>query len=270
MNCIFCKKNSDNSKSIEHIIPESLGNKNHTLQKGIVCDSCNQYFSTKIEKEVLDLPYFRSLRNRNFIPSKKNNIPNEVGFFGDLKSGKVEILGNEGKTLQILVEKNEIFEKILKGEYKSFKIPIHRRPPKKHVLLSRFIGKIALEALAQKIKHSQNWNNDFINDEGLDFLREYVRYGKGKYWNYYVRKIYDEEETFINPKKTDKPYQILNEYDFIQIEEKYLVFICIIMGIEYSLILNDQKTTVYENWLTKNNQINSLDTDEDRKFKHNS
>lgn len=28
MNCIFCKKDSTNSKSVEHIIPESFGNKN--------------------------------------------------------------------------------------------------------------------------------------------------------------------------------------------------------------------------------------------------
>jgi hypothetical protein len=56
MNCIFCHKISDNSQSIEHIIPESLGNKEHTLWKGAVCDKCNNYFATKMEKEL----------NRNF------------------------------------------------------------------------------------------------------------------------------------------------------------------------------------------------------------
>ncbi len=46
----FCKQCSDLSNSVEHIIPESLGNKNHVLPKGIVCDRCNNYFTLKIEK----------------------------------------------------------------------------------------------------------------------------------------------------------------------------------------------------------------------------
>jgi hypothetical protein len=75
MKCIFCKNNSDNSKSAEHIIPESLGNKEHILPVGIVCDSCNQYFASKVEKKVLELPYFRSVRHRSRIKSKKGRIP---------------------------------------------------------------------------------------------------------------------------------------------------------------------------------------------------
>jgi len=266
MNCIFCKKNSDDSKSVEHIIPQSLGNNNHTLDKGIVCDACNNYFSTKIEKEVLDLPYFRSLRNRNYIPNKKKKIPNEIGFFGNLKHGKVEILGNEGKTLQIVVEKKEIFEKILSGEFTNFKIPIQNRPPKNHLLLSRLLGKIAIEALAQKIQKVDNWNIELVNDNGLDSLREYVRYGKGKYWEYHTRKVYEEKDMFTSQKE-EKSYQILNEYDFIYYEEKYLIFICIILGIEYAILLNDQEINIYEKWLKENNDKSPLDTDEDKKLK---
>jgi len=74
MNCIFCHEISDNSKGIEHIIPESLGNKEHTLWKGAVCDKCNNYFATKIEKELLDQPYFISMRYRNIIKTKKNHL----------------------------------------------------------------------------------------------------------------------------------------------------------------------------------------------------
>ena len=73
MKCIFCKKDSSNSKSVEHIIPESLGNKSHILPKGIVCDSCNNYFAIKIEKKVLDKPYFKNVRYRNLITTKKRN-----------------------------------------------------------------------------------------------------------------------------------------------------------------------------------------------------
>ena len=37
-----------NTKSEEHIIPKSLGNDELILPKGIICDKCNNYFSTNI------------------------------------------------------------------------------------------------------------------------------------------------------------------------------------------------------------------------------
>jgi len=252
MNCIFCKKISADSKSVEHIIPESLGNKKHVLDKGIVCDKCNSYFSVKIEKHVLDLPYFRSVRKRNEIPSKKNKVPSEIGFLGDLVNGKVEVFGVKQNSLQIVVENKELFEKILKGEFTDLKIPIHKFPPKDNILLSRFLGKVALEALAQKVKNVDNWNEDFISNEGLDRMRNYVRYGKGKFWSYSFRKVYEEFDTFSSSQKENFSYQILNEYDFLYLEESYLIFICIIMGIEYSIMLNEPNLDIYQEWLKKN------------------
>ncbi len=75
MRCIFCKNTSAESKSVEHIIPESLGNTAHTLPPGIVCDKCNQYFALKVEKPVLDSSVFRSLRSTMDVPNKKRRIP---------------------------------------------------------------------------------------------------------------------------------------------------------------------------------------------------
>src|SRR5258706_150378 len=91
MNCIFCKEPSDNSKSVEHIIPESLGNVEHVLPKGIVCDDCNNYFAIKIEKELLEMPYFKSLRYRNDIFSKKGKRIPETGIILHPEGGKIEI-----------------------------------------------------------------------------------------------------------------------------------------------------------------------------------
>ena len=47
MRCIFCKKDSSNSRSVEHIPPESLSNEEHTLPAGIVW----------IPGRLLDFPY---------------------------------------------------------------------------------------------------------------------------------------------------------------------------------------------------------------------
>lgn len=82
MKCIFCKSDSSQSVSVEHIIPESLGNIEHVLPKGMVCDSCNNYFSIKIEKPLLESPYFISLRSQNLIENKRGRIPYELAYMG--------------------------------------------------------------------------------------------------------------------------------------------------------------------------------------------
>lgn len=61
--CIFCKQNSEGSRSVEHIIPESIGNTRHILPRGTVCDRCNNYFSRKVEGP---LPYCRIVRCGTF------------------------------------------------------------------------------------------------------------------------------------------------------------------------------------------------------------
>lgn len=48
----FCHKDASWSTSVEHIVPESLGNKDICLPKGYVCDECNHYFAIKAEKEL--------------------------------------------------------------------------------------------------------------------------------------------------------------------------------------------------------------------------
>ena len=69
MNCIFCEKIND-SKSIEHIVPESFGNKNYVLEKGVVCDKCNNGFSN-FEGKALTNSVFVMERIRFGIATKK-------------------------------------------------------------------------------------------------------------------------------------------------------------------------------------------------------
>lgn len=89
MRCIFCKQDSSNSKSVEHIIPESLGNKTATLPKGVVCDGCNNYFARKVEKPFLESTEIKTLRFREAIPSKKGVVPHLNGMLPDGSQVKV-------------------------------------------------------------------------------------------------------------------------------------------------------------------------------------
>ena len=75
MRCIFCKVDSSETRSVEHVIPESLGNTDHVVPLGLVCDGCNRYFGTKIEQPLLSSSIFRDLRRNMDIPNKRGKLP---------------------------------------------------------------------------------------------------------------------------------------------------------------------------------------------------
>lgn len=266
MRCIFCKSDSSNSISLEHIIPESLGNKTQILSKGIVCDSCNNYFALKIEKPVLEMPYFKSLRGRKVIVNKKGKVPRIQGFTKNkdnieirfLQDGSniIEVIYKNEKTLQSLMNQNELY------------IPLISEPPQNDLNVSKFIGKIAIEALAKTVSIAEGWQDDFVENDGLDELRMFVRYGKGyPIWPYHIRRLYDENQISYDISQ-NKIVEKLNEYDFLipdkptilgelqSIDNMY--FVMAIMGIEYSLNLTNAGLRRYNSWLSDNNNKSIL------------
>ena len=54
--CIFCKTTDGNFRSVEHVIPESLGNETLFLPRGYVCDKCNTKISKLEQKFVNSVP----------------------------------------------------------------------------------------------------------------------------------------------------------------------------------------------------------------------
>src|SRR5207302_4054863 len=144
MRCLFCKCSSDASFGIEHILPESLGNKSHTLSRGIVCDGCNNYFARKLERPVLTSGHFQILRSHQIIPNKKGRVPVQNAI---LRSNvPVDMVRTkDGRTIvrvptkywdRVAAMKNS--EIILAGD--------GALPDSK--LMSRLLAKIALEAMA--------------------------------------------------------------------------------------------------------------------------
>ena len=260
MKCIFCKSDTSSSKSVEHIIPESLGNKKNTLPKGVVCDTCNNYFGNKIEKHVLEMPYFKSLRGRVMIENKKGKIPRVSGFTKNkefieidfLKYGKntIEVIYKDDQQLMSIISSNELY------------VPLIPEPPLNDVHVSKFIGLIALEAFAHRVSSIEDWQNYFVYNSSLDELRNFVRYGQGySIWPYHIRRI-DGENQIKYCKESNKYLEKLNEYDFLipdisTIEGEThkvdnLYFVMAILGIEYTVNLTNAGLNRYFTWLSEN------------------
>ena len=252
MKCIFCKQPSDLSKSVEHIIPESLGNTEHILTKGIVCDKCNNYFAIKIEQPLLQLPYFVSLRHRNDIESKKGRIPIEKGIL----LAPTPTIANfhrdkEGKSISL--EDEKLIGFLLENRTFSIVIPVNERPPDKNIYISKFLGKVGLEALAKIGEGVEDGMQEIVDKIELDAIRNYVRYGQGvKYWEYHCRPLYAEGKLFSDDKAKEE-YQVLHEYKLLYTDNFQLLIVVAIFGVEYCLDLGQPTTETYLKWLDENN-----------------
>ncbi len=258
MRCIFCKLDSGNSRSVEHIIPESLGNTDYVLPPSWVCNSCNNYLSRKVEAPFLNSSYGRNSRFAMQVPSKKGKIPSAIGFHPQSRS-KIELFYDKrgGLCVGVAPGENETrwVSSVLKKQSGSLWIPETDRPQNDYDT-SRFIAKIALEILAFSCIEVQGWNEEIVDKPELDELRNYVRIGSQKnIWPVHIRCIYLKQKEFVGSDSTG--HQVLHEWDILPIPAEddtleYYVVVAI-FGTEYTINLGGPELDGYLNWLKSNN-----------------
>jgi HNH endonuclease len=254
--CIFCKEDSSNSKSREHIIPESLGNDDHTLPPGIVCDSCNNYFARKVEKPLLETDYFCQLRSRQWVQNKRGKVPPLKAVFPiPAMKGNVWIDG----TKMYFSGENEADTRALEtaiaqGRTNQFIIPFATKPSNR--LMSRFLGKIAIEVLAQRLVGIPGWESEIIDKPEFDPLRDYVRRGnKPVNWPYHERQLHHENQVHHCD---GEEFQIVHEYTLLYTDKHELYLIISLFGVEFALNFGGPEIVGYERWLSLNNNQSPL------------
>lgn len=269
MRCIFCKQDSSNSKSVEHIIPESLGGKKHILDKGLVCDKCNNYFARKVEKPFLEDSTLKLLRFDEGLESKKGKVPpvsavmngkHAVTLWKDINdkfAGHVDV-------------PVEVFKTIKNSNHGSIVFPAinDNLPLPKGSTLSRFLGKVAIEAFALRIlSSSTDLMESFIDDDILDPLRKYVRGNSIVEWPCNVRRIYESKKRWLD-EETQETYQVMNEFDFLLTDEYECYFVLALFGMEYAINIVGPSIEGYENWLLEYNNISPLYRDKNSPGHH--
>ncbi|WP_156532394.1 HNH endonuclease [Agrobacterium vitis] len=219
MRCIFCKKSSSSSKSVEHIIPESLGNKRHVLPKGIVCDGCNNYFSRKVEKQFLDLPAVRQLRFQQDIESKRGNIPSISGLIApDIPALLTKYPKYDFTSVQV---SEPDLARILQAKEGTMLFPLAGDLPNTPVV-SRFLAKIALEAMALRLAEFPEGIAYICDEAQFDVLRDHARKGYVSPWPVHIRTIYHQNGKTFGPKGNAE--QIVHEFDFLVTDQSEWFF----------------------------------------------
>lgn len=270
MRCLFCKKDSSTAKSVEHIIPESLGNKTFILPRGYVCDKCNNYFAREVEKPFLEQFNMRLLRFQEAIPNKKNKIPSIDGIIDSVPVTIHKDIINDEIITGIDASK-ELFDRIVNQQGKvELILPalLEDCLPPQDSITSRFLAKIALEALAERLKELEDSLDSLIDDQQFDTIRNHARMGTTKGWPCSIRRIYatDTQWEFSGGEKS----QIIHECDFLfpnaredELKENNYIqseLYCVIAlwGIEFAINMGGPEIDGYKDWLIKHDNISPL------------
>lgn len=251
MKCIFCGQESSNSKSIEHIVPESFGNKSAFLRKGIVCDKCNNYFARKVEQPFLELEPIRKLRQELQLENKKGKTITEYQYpkIGD---NQVKQISDNSFLIYSTEERTEKELEALVQEYQQYLLKSESLLLEENIYLSRLLAKMALEYFVFRCGQTREVCDYILEDDIFSSIRKYARYGERKNWPYSVRRIYARDAAY----KGDIFSSISWEADFLFTELGEVYFIIAMHGIEYAINLGGPFIEGYEFWL-KNNKNKS-------------
>lgn len=259
MRCIFCKQNSSKSRSIEHIIPESIGNQKRLLPPGVVCDQCNNYLARKIEKPILDHPSFRNLRAWYQVPNKRGKYPSLLGYIGGTDIAIGLRRSADGK-LKVETEKASHarhLETVMESGLSSpLLFPIQMEPPKRE--MSRFLCKMALESIAEILYSSPERTDLLIDSEFFNNARIYARYGTNySSWPYSQRRIFPEQTLMRHP-KTNEWVQAGFGCCWFMNKRKETLFAFCFYGVEFVINVGGPSIRGYEEWLLDHNGISPM------------
>ena len=263
--CIFCKKDSGDSRSVEHILPESLGNKEHTLPAGVVCDACNNYFASSIEQPVLESGHFVTARFKALIPNKRDKMPLLPAVLLPVTRRSREVYAYRADVTRdasggFYMDAEPAAERgIVSGEITRLIIPASGAKPQRDVF-ARFLAKVAVECMTLRmLENAPELLPEFIDDGQISSLSGYARFGKcGLFWPYSERRIYTPDWLFREDAEEAEEYEVLHEWTFLHTDKGEMYFVMAIMGIEYAMNMGGPDVEGYDAWLRENNGLSPL------------
>ena len=133
----------------------------------------------------------------------------------------------------------------------SLYVPMPPDLPEANTETARFIGKVALEALAAQCGDVDGWNAELVNHPTLDALRDYVRLGiPTNLWPVAIRRIYDREHRFNDLRAQD--FEILHEWMILSTAAGEYYCVIAIFGVEFVINLGGPELDGWNAWLAAN------------------
>jgi hypothetical protein len=184
------------------------------------------------------------------VENKRKRIPPQFGFIPQLKLAADVWL--DGQSIEV-----QPHDRSREGDFERFLLSSKRGslwlPEPTHIderLMSRFLGKVAIEALAKRLSGTSGWREEMLSQEAMEPLRRYVRVGdQCENWSFNRRRLYPPHHNFGTE---DTPYQILHEFDFLYTQDRELIFVLALFGEEFAINMGGSDTERYEEYLQEN------------------
>lgn len=249
--CIFCRNDSSSSRSIEHIIPESLGNTTAILPRGIVCDVCNNYFARKVEAPFLESALVRSLRFDQRLQNKKGRVPKIEGVIRPDIPAELCYFPERGQTSIGIPP--ELFPYLNQHPFEAY-FPLGGPPPSDRIV-SRFFAKIALESLARRYAPYPAGLAYLCDERQLNPLREHARRGHIEDWPVHIRVLYPPESAIL---ENEELRQVVHESDFLVTPWDEWFHVVVIFGTEFTINIGGPEIDGYLRWLQGSGGVSPL------------
>lgn len=174
--CIWCLREPPNVtfNSDSHVLPECTGNKQQILPKGIVCDKCNYYFGTKVERKLINDPIFhviayclklRHPKTKKLLCSRIFNEQNPAVEGEHQAINWAANINTHERTLTLNIDYSS------KGQIKK------SYTDRDLAFLSRAVHKIAFESLAHGVFVEGKFKDIDLFDSRFYYVREWSRRG---------------------------------------------------------------------------------------------
>ena len=185
------------------------------------------------------------------VGNKRGVVPPQFGFLPDLNmTADVRL---DGRSIAVephdKSRSTDFVRSLLDRGNGSLWLPIPTVINKK--LMSRFIGKVAVEALAHRFLNIEGWRGEILRQEALEPLRQYVRVGDHpKIWQFTRRPLYPPQMCF---ETSTYAYQILHEFAFLYTDERELIFVLALFGEEFAINMSNPDPVRYVEYLKSRN-----------------
>lgn len=243
--CLFCKRDSTASRSSEHVIPESLGNTTLVLPPGVVCDACNNYFSREVERPFLESEPMASLRFQEALPSKRGRIPRATGLLTPNLPVSVQRQAAGPFAGIATVDDPAVLLKLPREAEGA--IWFDPSPVAPANVVSRFLAKVGLEALAARLLGNPDGLVYLVDEVQLDPVRRHARQGAREVWPFNSRRIYPAAQAWSDGRTGHQ--QVKWELDVLVTDPGEWYVVLAIFGLELVLNLGGSDISGYREWL---------------------
>jgi hypothetical protein len=155
----------------------------------------------------------------------------------------------------LLVEDPKAIQHLFEAKGGALVFPANNAIPPSQAV-SRFLAKVAVEALAQKFMVLPDGLDYLVDESEFDSIRRHAREGQPKEWPHHARRIYDIERVLIDD--SGRTVQTVYEYDFLYTPKNELYFVLALFGLELTINVGGPYVEGYLQWLRDNGDISPL------------